>query len=686
MGLRILCWLALSCLVAAVEAESLEEITVTATRRGIAALQVPTNLARLDAEQIDLAGADHAAQLLNRLPGVNMQRGSGQESLLAIRSPVLTGSGSCGAFLILEDGLPIRPTGLCNVNGLFEVNTEQAAAIELIRGPGPALYGANAIHGTVNVLSPAASEVPATFGVEYGVDAFRRLAASGHGELHGAQFAAYGNWLDDPGFRQDAGFKQWKANLLSDRALARGRLRMRIASTDLAQQTAGFIIGQDAYRDLRIRLTNANPEAYRNARSLRMGAQWSREVCDRCSDDLRLVLRDSSMDFLQHFLPGQPREANAQRSMTVALLRSRPAGARLDWQLGLDVGAGRSELLEIQDNPVTTGTPAARAIRPVGRHYDYGTRNLMAAAHAGGAFNFATRWQAQAGLRAEWSEYNYDNRMLDGNTDEAGNPCPFGGCLFNRPADRSDHFVQWIPQFSLSFRPDASSHWYLAWANGFRPPESGELYRLQRGQQVADLRAETASSVELGFKRSHGPFEIQLAAYDMRKDNVILRDADGFNLSDGATRHRGAEYDLKYRLNSRWLLSASGSRSHHWYARSVGVDGGEAIIAGNQVDTAPRDLHDMTLTYVPGPAMTVQVEAQYVGRYFVDASDSHEYPGHTVVNANIQWRWRSNWQARLRLENLTDRLYADRADYAFGNYRYFPARRFSAFLQVRYGR
>jgi hypothetical protein len=36
------------------------------------------------------------------------------------------------------------------------------------------------------------------------------------------------------------------------------------------------------------------------------------------------------------------------------------------------------------------------------------------------------------------------------------------------------------------------------------------------------------------------------------------------------------------------------------------------------------------------------------------------------------------------VNNLADRDYADRADYAFGNYRYFPGRGRSAFIEVRY--
>ena len=107
-----------------------------------------------------------------------IQRGSGQESLTALRSPVLTGAGACGAVLVLEDGIPIRPVGTCNVNELFEVNVEQAAAIEVLRGPGSVLYGSSAVHGIINVIPPRPERSPAL-----GVRARRRqrrlLASAG---------------------------------------------------------------------------------------------------------------------------------------------------------------------------------------------------------------------------------------------------------------------------------------------------------------------------------------------------------------------------------------------------------------------------------------------------------------------------------------------------------------------------
>jgi iron complex outermembrane recepter protein len=152
------------------------DIIVTATREPRSALTTPASVSRLDAADLALLSAKHQADALNRSAGVYVQRGSGAESLGAIRSPVLTGAGACGAFLVAEDNLPIRPVGFCNLNEMFELNYEQAGGIEVLRGPGSALYGASAVHGIVNLLTPRAAELPRfAAGIEGGSDSFKRL-------------------------------------------------------------------------------------------------------------------------------------------------------------------------------------------------------------------------------------------------------------------------------------------------------------------------------------------------------------------------------------------------------------------------------------------------------------------------------------------------------------------------------
>jgi iron complex outermembrane recepter protein len=109
-------WLPIGSWAAEPETQVAEDVVVTATRQPITVNVAPASVTRLDGHDFSAVGAKHQADLLNSAAGVYVQRGSGSESLAAIRSPVLTGAGACGAFLVAEDSLPIRPLGFCNLN------------------------------------------------------------------------------------------------------------------------------------------------------------------------------------------------------------------------------------------------------------------------------------------------------------------------------------------------------------------------------------------------------------------------------------------------------------------------------------------------------------------------------------------------------------------------------------------
>jgi len=630
-----------------------------------------------------MLSATHSAEALNRAAGVNVQRGSGQESLIAIRSPVLTGAGGCGSFLLLEDGLPLRPTGFCNVNALFEANIEQASAIEIIKGPAVATYGANATHGIVNVLSGTVSALPrAAVTLESGSHDYRRVRFA---SAAASNWGAYGHWTRDGGDREAAGFDEAKLNLLADFDAGDGALQLRAAGTVLNQETAGFIRGRDAYRDPLRRRSNPNPEAFRDARSTRLAAAWSAQDCEGCFIDVRGVLRHSEMQFSQHFLLGKPVEENGQTSFAISASRLRPVGTAVSLRWGAEAERARSELLEFQAGPTLDGSAAARAIRPAGRHYDYVVHGAGLGAFADLEWQINDRLRAGAALRADWTRYDYDNLMLDGNTDDLGQPCP-GGCLYSRPGDRRDDFVNFAPKFDLRWRPSERQTLYAAATRGFRPPEITELYRLQRQQQLAELDSERLDSLELGWLLESPQFRAQLAAFAMQRNQIILRDAEGFNVSGGRTRHQGVEYQLLWQPQARWSLRAAGSFASHEYAFSRVSEGNEAIVPGNQIDTAPRVLTNLQLGWQPAAAVRSEIEFVHVGGYYVDAANQNRYPGHVLANLRVSVTPRPELRATLRVTNLADRRYADRADFAQGDYRYFPGRERSFFLELQWRR
>ena len=115
---------------------------------------------------------------------------------------------------------------------------------------------------------------------------------------------------------------------------------------------------------------------------------------------------------------------------------------------------------------------------------------------------------------------------------------------------------------------------------------------------------------------------------------------------------------------------------------SRSVEGGETIVAGRDIDTAPRHLHRAALLWRARPDWEGELELQHVGAYFVDASNLNRYPGHTLANLRVAWQLKPRLRTSLRIINLVDRAYADRADFAQGSWRYFPGAGRSLFLEV----
>jgi outer membrane receptor protein involved in Fe transport len=75
-----------------------------------------------------------------------------------------------------------------------------------------------------------------------------------------------------------------------------------------------------------------------------------------------------------------------------------------------------------------------------------------------------------------------------------------------------------------------------------------------------------------------------------------------------------------------------------------------------------------------------------VGGYWTNAANTARYGGHDLLNLRLAWRPTPAWTTVLRVTNLADRAYADRADFAFGNHRYFPGRDRALFLELNWQR
>ncbi|MBL8290005.1 MAG: TonB-dependent receptor [Rubrivivax sp.] len=154
-------------------AQGSEPLVVTGSREPLARHQAAADLVVIDAERIRNSGADSLEDLLRREAGLQLLRngGPGQSAGLSIRG------GSRGQTLLLVDGVRVGSATL----GTPELDTLALAGverIEVLRGPGSSLYGADALGGVVNVITRGAAQAPP--------QASLRLAGGGYGAREAA--------------------------------------------------------------------------------------------------------------------------------------------------------------------------------------------------------------------------------------------------------------------------------------------------------------------------------------------------------------------------------------------------------------------------------------------------------------------------------------------------------------------
>ncbi len=651
-------------LTASNRAGTIESIIVTG-RRDTQTLENLIGAAGLvSADQLALVGHAHINQAAARLAGVWLSRGNGQELLAAVRSPVFTGAGSCAEIQVSEDGLPIRPTGLCNVNQLFEVNTEQASSLEVWRGPGTVFYGSNAMHGVINSLSPMINRNVVS--LETGSHDYHRIKLGWRKQRGAQHWNIAANGVKDGGFKDQSGFEQQKLSLKHHWASSHINTTTHLSLVNLNQETAGYIRGENAYRDALLWKTNPNPEAYRDAKALRLSSHVSGTGQHSWEWQITPYVRHSNMQFLQHYLPGKPREKNGQTSAGIQSSAIQSLNSSTKLWLGADLEWASMWVDEFQANAL--GTPDNSRFQ--GQHYDFDVDSQQLAAFANLEWKPSERLTTEAGLRAEYIHYDYKNNMLTGTSRDDGSACSSddGSCRFYRPPDRSNSIDKLNFQLGVKYQYNPQLSLYSRIANAYRAPQINELYRLQREQSVSDIQPEQLQSYEAGLRFYTSILSAELNLYRMNKEQVIFKDSEGFVVSDGKTSHRGIEWKLGYTINTAWQLATAGAWAKHLYVKSSPLNG--VSVNGNTIDTAPRYQGSVQLLYQPSERTTAELEWLHLGSYFLDAVNAHKYPGHRVFNVTWQ-RSYPQWEMRLRATNIGDKRIADRADYAFGNYRYF---------------
>jgi len=150
---------------------SIEELmqieVVTASKKAQPVRDVPASVYVITAEDIHRMGATSIPEVLRLVPGVHVGIIDANKWSVAVRG--FNGRYS-NKLLVLMDGRSVYTPFFSGVywDAQPPLFMEDIERIEVIRGPGAALWGANAVNGVINIITKSARETQGTLWVSGG--------------------------------------------------------------------------------------------------------------------------------------------------------------------------------------------------------------------------------------------------------------------------------------------------------------------------------------------------------------------------------------------------------------------------------------------------------------------------------------------------------------------------------------
>jgi iron complex outermembrane receptor protein len=137
-----------------------EKMVITPSRHLQAVDHSPSTISVITSEEIRASGFTSIPDLLRRIPGMEVTQTTSSEYIVSMRGDNQL---LANKLLVLIDGRSVNEEleDLLFWNS-FPIGLEEIERIEIVRGPGSAIWGANAFDGVVNIISKRPADIEGT--------------------------------------------------------------------------------------------------------------------------------------------------------------------------------------------------------------------------------------------------------------------------------------------------------------------------------------------------------------------------------------------------------------------------------------------------------------------------------------------------------------------------------------------
>jgi iron complex outermembrane receptor protein len=641
----------------------MDPLLISATRELQPRTDLPVSISAISAGQLERVNPDVMYQVFNQIAGVHMVDLGNDQYKLSIRQPFTNKA----YFLFMEDGIPLRPIGIFNPNGMLDANMAGVERIEVLRGPSSSIYGGNAVAGSINFISKDPSRrLPKEISLRRDSYGYLRADFSGSATkgVVGVSLAGFtarqrDSWYEHSDYDRVSFTARADVRLSKDT-----QIENTLSYSNLNTDTNGAL---DSLSYVARGFNSLHTFSYREMESFRVKSAIKHAWNGGGQSTLTLFARSNRNDQLPYWRVRGVRgnsskatgEINAQEFWSLGALglqewSFKPLNASL--QAGFSVDSSPSTY---RANWISVDRDAD------GRYASYTSPDSLLTDYAADIFNAALFVQGEiiplpklrvsGSLRFDHIQYAYDNKL----SAEAYSSAP----------DETTTFRHVSPRLGVTYDLGNGRGVYSNLSLGFAPPEVNELYH---GVSVPSLSPATFQSVELGgwAALAAGKAFIDLSLYSMKGVDeiipIVAPNGSFVNENAGLTRHYGVEYTLLLVPNQLVSVRMSGSQSVHEFIdfMDFGVDR-----SGNEMAFAPRFVANGEVAITPQAVAGLRLSAEWnhVGPYYMDNSASAKYEGYDLLNLRASYDLHpfSVW---INVVNVMDTLYAtNAAAYVWGS-------------------
>jgi len=630
--------------------QELDEVVVTASRVEEKVKEAPVTINVISEQEMEKVKPRNVEEVLRRIPGINSSNLGGESSLTSIRIPTHFTN---PYTLVLVDGIPTSSYGSGSSGSFSEINNDNIASIEVVKGPGSALYGSNAIGGIINVITKNPSAEPQIkLWTELGSYYQWHSGLSGSASGDEVSFNVDLNYINSDNWRDHSAVDKKAGNVKVQYVPSEQSLvTFKLDYIDFDNESSGSLREDDFNADWR---QSYNTFTYSELQKISPLLSYT-YFFDEAEFKTTLALRNLDQEGIPSYSirPQGPKiyvgsyTKTEKNDIDLQFLYSRDFDFLTSKIIaGVDFENGDSEsdthgLSVNWDRSANQYTGYSKGA--LSKSYDVTTK--VGAPYLQFQLTPVNNFKLTAGGRYDSLKYEVDDKLGTGDSGDMD-------------------FSHFSPKIGATYDVTSSVNTYISYSEGFVVPTTSQLFTSSWAN--SDLEPEQADNYEIGVRSSFRQQKVGLdvALYSMNiTDKIVTKNINSYvkeYINAGETSQQGVEITVDLKPVDYAGLALAYTYANNEYDKYItdGID-----YSGNTMERAPMHRLNARLAIVPMEDLWIELEMDTISSQYSDPANRHKYSRPTLLNLRANYDLQE-WSFWAHIMNLTDQEYATYVSYS----------------------